>query len=117
LCNGCNQKLDWSQTFAEAIAEYLANPPGVEGFTTYREWLDYRVGLQEGTPLRSSDGTFLTLPEAAAALGVHTNTLRKWISDQPPPEDVAVKLNNSRWRFYADRIWPWVLGRQNCPSP
>lgn len=40
ICQGCNSKIGWMMVSGEAARKYLADPPGVPGFTTYKQ---YRV--------------------------------------------------------------------------
>lgn len=41
ICRGCNRGLGWVETYRSTIQEFLTNPPGIDGFTTWRQWKAY----------------------------------------------------------------------------
>lgn len=62
----------------------------------------------------------------AKRIGVHVGTLRKWADERCPPQEVAVKINASRWRWNPDVavVLRWAADRRTestddpgtCPS-
>ena len=57
---------------------------------------------------------WVSTKEAARMLGVHVGTLWRWVGELPPPPEVAVKLNDSVWRWNPDAavLRSWIANRR-----
>lgn len=63
------------------------------------------------------NGDWLTSKAAAGRLGIHKNTLLKWAGELAPPQEVAVKMNGTRWRWNPDVgvLLRWSASRRTTP--